>query len=180
MVLLSNNQDLTAGSGIINHAFLEQVYHSVMDEALSDMGRTVTFHLKPEIQQDADTQGQPAPSQYNPFFSRVPVPRANTRNTGVRIEPRDVEYDAQIVVGPLLKVDNDVMGIGDLASNQAMITVVIEALNHVKDSISVSIEGRRYSVENHRPIGFSQRRYLMVLLTEIQEKEARTPDNTVG
>jgi hypothetical protein len=182
MVLLPNNQDLTAGSGIINIDFLEQIYHSFMDEALEDLGGNrgqVIFHLKPEVQQDTVTQSQPAPQQYNPFFGRTPVPQTNTRNAGVRISPRDVMYTAHIRIGPI-KADEDTEGIGDLLDNEAMITVVIEALRHIEESISCSIEGRRYSIENTRPGGFSKRRYVLVKLKEIQETEPPTPDITIG
>lgn len=179
MTLLPSNQDLTASSGIINHAFLESVYHSIIDETFIDLGRTITLHLEPEKQQDVITQSQPAPQQYNPFFGRTPVPQTNTRNAGVRITPRDVEYDAQIVVGPL-KATEDTGGIGDLLQNEAMITLVIEALPHIKEAISVSIEGRRYSIAETRPIGFSVRRYIMCKLKEIQEIEPPTTDITIG
>lgn len=183
MVLLANNQDLTAGSGIINMSFLESIYHSVMDEALQDLGGDrgqVIFHLKPLVQQDTVTQSQPSAQQYNPFFGRTPVPSQTTRHTGTKITTRDVSYTAHIVVGPSIPKTNDLNGIGHLNNNEAMITVVIEALSHVQEALSVSIEGRRYSVNNTRPIGFTKRRYLMVKLTEIQETESQTPDPTIG
>jgi hypothetical protein len=179
MVNITPNQDLTAGSGIINIGFLESIYHSFMDEAMVDLGRTVIFHLKPIIQQDVVTQSQPAPQQLNPFFGRVPVPATNTRNSGTKNTPRDVAYKAQIVVGPL-KNDLRLTGMGWLDDNEAMVTVVVEALEHVQNAIAVSIEGRRYTVVESRPIGFSTRRYLMVKLREIQETEAPSPDKTVG
>jgi len=179
MVLIPNNQDLTASSGIINMAFLEAIYHSIIDEATIDLGRVVTFHLKPIVQQDNVTQSKSAPQQYNPFFGRVPVPNTNTRNSGTRITPRDVEYKAHIKVGPIKETDGG--GMGDLLANEAVITVVAEALAHVLESISVSIEGRRYTlVGNPRPIGFTSRRYLMVKLREIQETEPPSPDSTIG
>lgn len=179
MVNLTPNQDLTAGSGLINMAFLETIYHSFMDEAMVDLGRNVIFHLKPIVQQDVTTQSQPAPQQLNPFFGRVPVPNTNTRNSGTKNTPRDVTYKGQIVVGPL-KNDLRLNGMGWLDENEAMVTVVIEALEHVLGAISVSIEGRRYTVVETRPIGFSARRYLMIKLREIQETEAPSPDKTVG
>lgn len=179
MVLLPNNQDLTASSGIINMPFLEQVYHSIIDETFLDLGRTVTLHLSPEVQQDTVTQSQPAPQQYNPFFGRTPVPRTNTRNPGVKITHRDVQYAAHIKIGPL-KEGDDAMGIGNLLANEAAITLVIEALPHIKEALSVSIEGRRYSIDETRPIGFSNRRYIICKLTEIQETEPPSPDITVG
>lgn len=182
MVLLPNNQDLTAGSGIINMSFLDNIYHSFMDEALADLSGErgeVVFHLEPEVQQDVTTQSQPAPQQYNPFFKRTAVPQTNTRHTGTRITPRDRSYAAHIRIGPI-KADDDTQGIGDLKENEAMITVVIEALRDVKEALSCSIEGRRYSIENDRPIGFTKRRYLIVKLKEIEETEPPTPDGTIG
>lgn len=182
MIFIPNNQNLT-GSGIINMPFLESVYHSFMDEALADLGGDrgqVIFHLNPIVQQDNVTQSRPAPQQYNPFFGRSPVPNQPTRNPGTKITPRDVEYTAHIVVGPRIPVANDLNGIGHLNNNEAMITVVIEALQHVQEAIAVSIEGRRYSVQNTRPIGFSKRRYLMVKLAEIQETEQPSPDIKIG
>lgn len=179
MVLLPNNQNLTASSGLINISFLEQIYHSVIDETFMDLGRTVVLHLKPEIQQDTVTQSQPAPQQYNPFFGRTPVPKINTRNPGVKITPRDVEYSAHIKIGPLHEGD-DSMGIGNLLANEASITLVIEALPHIQETLSVSIEGRRYSIDETRPIGFSTRRYIICKLTEIQETEPPSPDITIG
>lgn len=181
MTLLPNNQDLTAASGIINHGFLEAIYHSVMDEALADLGqeRQVVFHLNPEIQEDTTTQSQPAPQQYNPFFGRAPVPKANTRNPGVRISPRDVQYNAHVRVGPL-KIEDNRTGMGDLADNEIQLTVVIEALAHAEEALSFSVEGRRYRVDRTRPVGFSVRRYLMIKGKEIQETEAPSPDPKIG
>jgi hypothetical protein len=180
MVFLSNNEDLSAASGILNVAFLEAVYHSVMDDTYGSMGiaRPVVLHLKPEIEQDPVTQAQPAPQQYNPFFGRTPVPKINTRSPGVKITPRDVQYTAQIRVGPI--EGDDEMGIGNLKANEAVITLVVESLPHLRDTLSISIEGRRYSIDETRPIGFSRRRYVMVFLTEINETEPPSPDITIG
>jgi len=180
MVLLPNNQNLTASSGLVNMPFLEAVYHSAMDEMMGDMGRIVTFHLPPIIQQDNVTQGKPAPQQYNPFFSRVPVPNTNTRNAGTRVTHRDVQYNAQIVFGPLAAPKEDRSGMGELALDEARITVVIEALPHVQEAYGVSIEGRRFRIEQTRPIGLSTRRYLMIKLKEVQELEPPSPDITLG
>jgi|SRR6185436_254899 len=181
MVIVPNNQDLSAASGIIPVAFLEAIYHSFMDDAMSSVAknRFVIMHLSPIMEQDTITQASPAAQQYNPFFSRVPVPATNTRNAGVKITPRDVQYNAQIRVGPIN--DNSLNGIGRLNVDEAMITVVIEALEHVNQALAFSIEGRRYTrVGDPRPIGFSQRRYLMVKLREIQESENPSPDKMVG
>jgi len=170
MVLENSLQDFSAGSGLIDMPFLESLYHSVIDETFMDIGRNITLHLPPIVEQDAPTQGQPQSAQYNSYFGRTPAPRTNTRGTGTKITPRDVIYKAQIKVGPM-KEGDDTTGMGDLKANQAMITIAIEGLGHVKDAISISIEGRRYTVDETRPIGFSQRRYVMCLLTEINEAD---------
>jgi len=183
MIFIPTNQNLSAASGILNIPFLEAIYHSVMDDALMGLGGNrgqVIFHLNPIVQQDNATQARPSPQMYNPFFGRVPVPNQPTRNSGTKITPRDVQYTAHIVVGPRIPTTNDIHGIGHLANTEAVITVVIEALQHVQEAIAVSIEGRRYAVNNSRPIGFSTRRYLMVKLTEIQETEQPSPDITIG
>jgi hypothetical protein len=184
MVLIPNNQDLSAGSGVINKDFMEAIYHSFIDESFMDLGRKITIHLPPIQEQDTTTQAQLPPQQYNPFFSRVPVPGANTRNSGTKITPRDVEYDAHIVVGPFMPPrmanENRLSGMGWLNTNEAMITLVIGALEHVVQAQSISIEGRRYAVVETRPIGFSVRRYLMVKLRAIQETDLQSPDKTVG
>ena len=182
MVIINNAEDLTSSSGIINMPFLDSIYHSFMSEALQDLGGQrgpVTFHLPPTVQQDTPTQAQVGPQQYNPFFQRVPVPSANTRNTGIKVTPRDVIYTAHIRVGPL-DTEQDVTGAGRLKLGEARITVVAEALQHAKQALSVSIEGRRYTVIAIRPIGFTQRRYLMIVLAEIQESEQPSTNITEG
>lgn len=181
MVLLSNNQDLSAASGIINHAFLENIYHSVMDEALMDLGeeRQVIFHLPSAIQEDATTQSQRAPQQYNPFFRRTPVPSTNTRQPGVRITHRDVQYNSHVKYGPL-KADENLSGMGDLKGDEVQLTVVIEALEHVDAAQNFSIEGRRFRVASTKPVGFSVRRYLMIKGVEIPVTETPSPDNRIG
>jgi len=179
MVLIPNNQDLSAASGLIPVDYFEAIYHSFMSDAMVSLGRTVIIHLQPIREQDVPTQSSPAAQQYNPFFQRVPVPNNTTRNAGVKITPRDVQYKAQIRVGPIN--DDSMSGMGRLNVDEAMITVVVEALEHVNDALSFSIEGRRYTrVGDPRPIGFSQRKYLMVKLREIQEAEPGSSDKTVG
>ena len=182
MVLLPNNQDLTAGSGIINMPFLENIYHSVMDEALLDLGGDrgqVIFHLKPTREQDNVTQSQAAPQQYNPFFGRVPVPQTNTRNTGFKVGYRDVEYTAHIVIGPVSAGDDN-KGIGDLKANQIRLTVVKEALGHVNDAISFTVDGRRYVVDETRIFGFSKPRYILVFGTEFNEQNVPDDDQSIN
>ncbi len=164
-------QDLTAGSGLINIGYLDDIYHSIMDEAMSDLGRPIIIHLEPQIQSDSVTNSQPQSLQYNPFFGGTAIPSPSTKRPGVRITPRDTEYKAHIKIGP--RSGPDLSGMGDLKENEAVITVVIEALSHIKSARSISIEGRRYGVVETRPIGFASRRYVMVKLSEIQESDIK-------
>lgn len=176
MVILPNLQDLSASSGLFNAGAFENIYHTFMDTGLQLMGRTITLHLPPAIEQDVPTQSRPQAQQVNPFFKgRVPRPNTNTRNAGTKITHRDVQYTAHIRIGP--QEGDDTRGIGDLKENQGMLTLVVEALSHVQEALSISVEGRRYSVDETRPIGFSQRRYIMVPITEINEKDTDTNEN---
>lgn len=176
MVFLTPNENFSLASGIINTPFLENIYQSFMAEAFIDLGRTITLHLQPQIQQDVPTQSQNQPSQYNPFFGRVPLPQTNTRNTGTKLVHRDVQYKAQIKIGPMVMGD-DYLGIGDLKANEAVVTLDIGALAHLGETLSISIEGRRYSITETRPIGFSSRRFIMVKMSEIQELDQALGEN---
>lgn len=167
MVLLPSPESFSSASGIVNMPLLNAYYRSFIDESFLDMGRLITLHLPPIKQQDPTTQSQTQPSQYNPYFGRVQAPKTNRRNTGVTITHRDVQYTAHIVVGPVR--GDDTKGIGDLADNQVAVTLAIAALDHVKQALSMSIEGRRYQIDETRPIGLTQRDYLIVIGTEIDE-----------
>lgn len=179
MVLIPSNEDFSQGaaSGIIDANFLEGLYECVIDETFIDLARPVTLHLRPIREQDVTTQSQMSAAQYNPFFGGVGAPRANTRDTGVRVTPRDTIYQAHIRVGPMKGIP-DLMGIGDLKANEAMITLTIGAVEHLEETLSITIEGRRYEIDESRPIGFSERKYIMVKLSEINEKNS--PDEAQG
>lgn len=179
MIFLDSPEDLTAGSGLIDINYMEDLYHCFMDEALEDLGGSrgkVVLHLRPIVEQDINTQSQPQANQYNPFFGKTAVPKTNTRNTGTKITPRDIEFTGHIAIGPLDK-SQDLTGMGDLADNEATITLVIEALPFLSEALSVSIEGRRYSVDSTRPIGFTKRRYVMAKLREIEEQDLAQGEN---
>ncbi len=175
MIFETPLQDFTASSGIINGAFMENIYHSIIDNTFIELGRDIILHLEPMVEQDLSTQIQPQQSQFNPFFGRVQSPRTNTRSAGVRYTPRDVVYKAHIAIGPLDKKD-DLLGIGNLKDNEIQLTLPIEALNHVKEALSVSVEGRRYDIRETRPIGFSTRRYIIVIGEEINEVDSSVQD----
>lgn len=178
MINITPIQDLTAGSGLINIGYLADIYHSFIDESLQDMGRQIIIHLEPQIQSDTTTNSQPQPSQYNPFFGRAAIPSPSTKNSGVKITPRDVIYNAHVRIGPKTGPDNT--GIGNLKENEAAITVVAEALQHIKAARSISIEGRRYAVIETRPIGLIDRKYVIVKLGEIQESDIKDDVGTNG
>lgn len=180
MVFLPTNESFIHSSGIINVGFLEDIFHSIIDEAFLDLARPVTLHLRPSLEEDVTTQSQGQAQQINPFFGgRVSTPKTNTRVTGTKVTSRDVIYSAMIKVGPL-RAGKDNQSIGDLKANEAMLTLAIEALPHIQETFSITVEGRRYSILETRPTGFSIRRHLMVKLQEINETETPVPDSTVG
>lgn len=159
--------------------FLDDIYHSVIDETFLDLGRLITIHLPPLQEQDNTiTQRQPQANQFNPFFGRTPVPSVNTRNTGFKVTPRDVQYHAHIKIGPV--AGDDTTGMGDLKANQLQLTLDIRALEHITQALSVSVEGRRYTLDETRPIGFSSRRYIIVKMTEVNESQVPSPNETDG
>ena len=166
MILLPSPEDFV-GSGILDSSFLGDIYKCVIDETFLDFGRKIILHLPPKREVDVNTQSQKQPSQYNPYFGRVQAPITNTRNTGVKITPRDIEFTAHIKVGPLVAKE-DITGIGDLKSNQIAVTLHISALEYVEQALYMTVEGRRYNIDSTpRPIGFDQRSYLIVKATEV-------------
>ncbi|WP_337905344.1 hypothetical protein, partial [Mesomycoplasma ovipneumoniae] len=72
---------------------------------------------------------------------------------------------------------DDYLGIGDLKANEAVVTLDIGALEHLGETLSISIEGRRYSITETRPIGFSSRRFILVKMSEIQELDQALGEN---
>jgi hypothetical protein len=178
VINVTPNQDLSAASGVLNTAYMDGIYNGLMEEMLLKVGRDIIIHLPPEIQPDTVTNSQPQTSQYNPFFKRANNPSPTTRNTGVKVIGRDVTYKAQIRVGP--KNADELGGMGKLKDNEAQITVVIGALLHIQRALSISIEGRRYRVASTRPIGFIDRKQIMVHLEEIQEGDIKTNVGTSG
>lgn len=178
MILLSTKENFSQASGFFNTAFMEAVYESFMQTASVELGRKAVVHLQPLSQQDASTSSVPQSQQYNPFFQRAPLPNPIARNAGVKITPRDIEYTVRPRIGP--QPADDKLGIGLLKSNEAMFTFPIEALTDIKSCICISFEGRRYKVESTRPIGFSKRFEVMVMLTEINESDIEADKGTAG
>jgi hypothetical protein len=176
MVLVPSNEDFSAASGVVNIGALQSIYKRVMDETFVDMGRVVTFHLEPLREASNTTIQQPQANRFNPFFQAVPVARTTTGVHGVEITPRDVQYTAHVRVGPL-KGGDDQTGMGDLKANECQLTLHIGALGHVKEALSVTVEGRRYRIDETRPVGLTKRDYMLVKLTEIQETDLAQGEN---
>jgi len=171
MIIITPNPHISMSSGLINIAALDALYASFMDEALEDLGREVIVHLEGQKQSDTITNSQPQALQYNPFFGRTISPSPSTKGPGVKFISRDTTYKAHIKIGPKTGPDNK--GVGNLKENEAMLTVYIEAMPHFQTARSMSIEGRRYALIETRPIGFTQRRYAILKIGEIQESDIK-------
>lgn len=175
MVLLPSNENFATASGIVNIPHLENIYESIMYGAFvglgGDRGKAI-LHLQPVQQQDTSTQSAPQPQQYNPFFGRASQPNPVGKIPGTKITHRDVEYT---VMSRIKNVpEEDTLGIGELKENQIALTFVIEALDHLGETLSLSFEGRRYEIDATRPFGFSKRRFVLVVCTEINEQDVNT------
>jgi hypothetical protein len=176
MIQLPSPEDFSASDNLIDFPGLDDIYHSIMDETLASMGRTITLHLVPQKTQDVATESQPPASRYNPYFGRVQFPKTDTRNTGVDIVPRDINFKAHIKIGPV--EGDDSKGIGHLKSNEAQITLDISALPYLAETLSVSVEGRRYIIlGDPRPHGLISRRYIIVMLQEINDPTTKIGEN---
>lgn len=175
MTLIPTTENFAASSGLINFGHLENIYHSIIDETFQGFGGSrgkAIVHLPPSVVEDTQTQSGPQATQYNPFFGRASMPSPHTRHAGTRVTPRDIEFTVHSRIGPM--GDDDLMGIGDLKDNEASFTFPIEALSFIQDALSISYEGRRYQVDETRPIGLTVRRYVIVKCTEINEKDINT------
>lgn len=172
MINISSPEDFTAASGIFDTGVFEGLYHSLMDEAFNVFGANrpkAILHLEPSIVENSNDQSGNQPQMYNSFFGRPALPSINTRNSGVEVEHRDIEFTVMSRIGP--KDSDDTRGIGALKENEIQLTFVIEALPYIKEALSVSYEGRRYKIDSNRPIGFSERRYIIVHCSEINEED---------
>jgi hypothetical protein len=72
---------------------------------------------------------------------------------------------------------DDTLGIGELKENEIVVTLDIAAIPHLDETLSFSVEGRRYSISETRPIGFSKRQYILVFGDEINEIDTDTSEN---
>jgi len=173
MVMLPTKEDLSQASGVVPFRLMNYYYESFMDHALVEMGDTITLHLDPIRRQDPDiTQTPSGPRAYNPFFDNSARPSAGGKNRGVRVEPRDITYTAQVRIGP--QPQDEARGIGKLDNGQAQTTTSIESLNDIKKCQSATIRGERYRLfKEPRPVAFlgSDLKYVIQIWERVQEKE---------
>lgn len=151
----------------------EECYASFMDSSFSALGRQITLHLTPE--KIIDTSGLQASTpavQYNPFMRRagrqIPSQISTTRIPAVRLVHRNVVYDAHIKHGPKDVDDN---GGVELLEGEVMTTTIIASRQHISESQSATIDGRRYQLQWTRPIGFQNIRYVITKWSAINEVE---------
>lgn len=151
----------------------EQTYASLMNSSFAALGRNIVLHLMPQRSLDASgIQASTQAVQYNPFMGRAarPVPNtiSTTRAPGVVHTHRDVTYVAHLRHGPK---DADDQGGVELLKDEVQSTLVLDALEHVIECETATIDGRRYKMESYRKIGFQNARYLIVKWKVVNEAE---------
>lgn len=151
----------------------ENCYHSIMDSSFFALGRTITLHLRPEKIIDVSGVEASTPAvHFNPFMRRggrqVPSTISTTRMPAVQLIHRDVEYVAHIKHGP--KPADERGGI-ELLDGEATTKTLIESSKHINGAITATIDGRRFSLEWTRPIGFRDIRYLIAKWSIVNEAE---------
>lgn len=151
----------------------ENCYHAIFDSSFAALGRNITLHLTPQKTIDASGVEASTPAvHYNPFQRRggrqVPSSISTTRTPAVKVTHRDTTYAAHIKHGPKDADDNG--GIA-LSADEVMTTTLIEALPHLKECHSATIDGQRYQLESTRQIGFRDTRYVISKWSAINETE---------
>lgn len=171
MVLITANEDLTQASGVLPIGSMASIYEGLMDNALSELGRSITVHLEPTIQANPTvTNPSTQHGAYNPFFHGSSRPTAGGQQKGVRVTHRDVVYTAHIKHGP--RPLDDTGGMGTLEEDEAQTTTVYESLTDIERAVSATIDGERFVLaRGPRPIGFNSTKYLMCVWKRIVEKE---------
>lgn len=173
MIDITPNQPL---NGSFPWPDFENLYNDVMDASFDVLGRTIRLHLQP-IQNVASGIVQSARRvfQYNPYLGRAarpaPLQVSTTRAPALKFTPRDVDYKAHIRHGPN-KLDLQSVGI-ELNTNQVAVTTVVEAIAHINEAESATIDGARYQLDKApREIGLGTLRYAITVWERINEKEA--------
>ncbi len=151
----------------------ESCYANLMNSSFAALGRNIVLHLTPERTVDASgVQQSTGAVHYNPFMGRSarPVPNqiSTTRQPAVRHVHRDVTYIAHIKHGPKDADDN---GGVELLKDEVQTTTVLESLPHISECESVTIDGRRYTLESTRKIGLQNTRYVIAKWSAINESE---------
>lgn len=163
MTSVSNKQDLTASSGISFGTTFDSLYHSMMDNAMVEMGENITVHLPPGRTACTDPQ-----CSYDPFQERATRYCATCRGTGFIVTTRDTTYTAQITVGPRELDDNN--SVGRLEVNECRITTVIESYEDLRKAEGLTVRGEKYQLKSGpKIVGFNTPRYIISTLERKNE-----------
>jgi len=150
------------------------LYKEMIDDSFRVLARSVVLHLPPIVVASSGLNSAAPQLNYNPIFGGAIRGAPNTVSTvrapGVQHTPRDVIYIGHIQHGP--KELDDKNFIGRLEVDECAVTLVYEALEHVMQCESVTIDNKRYRLlQNPRPIGLQIKRYIIVIFKQIPEKE---------
>jgi hypothetical protein len=153
----------------------ENIYNNAMDASFAALGRKIMLHLKPiRIQASGIVQNANPAFRYNPYLGRAPRPVPNnistTKSPAVKHIARDVEYLAHIRHGP--QEISDQNAIGRLEVDEVATTTLVDAIPHILEAESVTIDSLRYRLhKSPRPIGLQDRRYCITVWKRIPERE---------
>lgn len=167
MVTVNNNQDLTASSGISFGSTFDSLYHSMIDNAMAEIGENITLHLPPGRTACTDSQ-----CSYDPFQGRATRYCPTCRGTGFIVTTRDTIYKAQITVGPRELDDNNPAG--RLEVNECRITTVIESYEDLRKTERFTVRGEKYQLKSGpKIVGFNTPRYIISILERVNEGGSR-------
>ena len=162
----------------------EALYHKVMDDSFATLGRSIILHLTPIRVADSGLLAGPQPAQYNPLMGQagrgLPNIVTTVRNRAMQITTRDVSYTAHIKHGPKEIDDKD--AIGRLEMDQVATTTAYEAIPHLLECESATIDGLRYKIHTMpRAIGLQTKRYVITIwqkIPEMQQGSQVSPNGT--
>lgn len=167
-ILLPSPEDFSQASGTIDFDDLNSIYEAIIDETFVGMSRIITLHLPPQIQPDPTSFGNNT-NAYNPFFRQTVVSPDSTKITGVRVNTRDIQFHAHIVIGPHIFEDE---AIGRLESDEAQTTTVIDSHGHIASCQTATIDGLRYRLaKGPRTFGFKYKTYVLSKWVRVNERE---------
>lgn len=153
----------------------ENCYQNLINSSFFALGRVIILHLEPQKIEDTTGVEASTPAvHYNPFQRRggrqVPSSISTTRTPAIQVIHRNVEYIAHIKHGPK---DSDDKGGVALRDDEVQTTTLIQSQQHINGAITATIDGRRYSLDSTRPIGFRDVRYVIAKWKRVSEVENR-------